>query len=217
MGKCGLCCEFPAAAIPAWWELAWSCAGSYCFSHKHPLSPGSLHESCSLVLFLELQRSSPVTRIRLNPGCKCLISPRAVPAHSRQRQTGWDACPSSGNQRGLWLPHRFHVPWPLCAFLLCQGKEPSAWCWAGEPACREVKLASLRGPAPISDFLVACRGGSMCKRKGGGLVADVNCNVFLAPKSYFEILQITDASASRRVQPAVGRSSLGFVPCLVVH
>ena len=32
----------------------------------------------------------------------------------------------------------------------------------------------------------------------------MNCNVFLARKGYFEILQITNVSASCRVQPAVG-------------
>lgn len=107
------------------------------------------------------------------------------------------------------------MPRPLCAFL-CQGKDPTAWCWAGKPGCGEVELAPHRELALISDFLIACRGGSICRRKGG-LVADVNCNVLLAQKGYFEILQITKVSASGRVQPAVGRSSLGLVLCLVVH
>lgn len=34
------------------------CAGIYCFFRKYRLSPGSLHEFCSLALLLELQRSS---------------------------------------------------------------------------------------------------------------------------------------------------------------
>lgn len=38
----------------------------------------------------------------------------------------------------------------------------------------------------------------------GVCVADANCNVLLAWKGYFEILQITNISASCRVQPAVG-------------
>lgn len=71
------------------------------------------------------------------------------------------------------------------------------------PGCGGVKLASLEGLAPISDSLVACRGGGTCRRKGG-FVADVKCNVLLGRKGYFEILQITNFSASRGVQPAVG-------------
>lgn len=47
-----------------------------------------------------------------------------------------------------------------------------------------------------------CRGDSTCRRKEG-FVADMSCNVLLARKGYFEILQITTVGACHRVQPAV--------------
>jgi len=169
-------------------------AGMCCFSRTQPLSPGSLHESRSLVLILELRRSS--IRIRLHPvphlpepGCKCPASPRAAPALSWQRQRSRDARPSSGSWRG----HRVS-----CATAsLCPASSSRERPCSVVLGCREVKLAPLKGLRPKSRFLVACRGRE-------GFVADVKCTVLLAREGYFAAPQITNVSASRRVQPAVG-------------
>lgn len=136
-------------------------AGMCCFSCKHQEPPQSLSRSSARLVLL--QSSSPATGIRLSPvphppepGHECLTSPRAAPAHSWHSQPSWDTCPSASNQRRPWLLHRFHVPRLLCAFLLWQGKEPAAWCWAAEPGCGDMKLAPLRGLAPVSG---SCRRG----------------------------------------------------------
>lgn len=60
-----------------------------------------------------------------------------------------------------------------------------------------------------------CRGDNTWRRKEG-FVADMNCEMLLARKGSFEILQITTIGALSQ-SPTCLQSSLGFVPCLVVH
>lgn len=199
MGECGLCSEFAAAASLEWWELAW--CRDVLLLPTPGTSPGSLREFCKpgvapgkLSSNQDQARScSPSTKAR--PRVSSLA--RGI-AHSWHSQPSWDTCPGTGNQCRPWLLPRLHVPRPLCAFLLCQGKELT------DPGCGD------REPAPLRGLHWSWT------RAGEGFVADVNWNTVRVQEGLFWRTAGYQCGCIS-LSPASGQRSPGPVPCLVVH